>query len=77
MVVRLLLLRRMYFLLKVPKHEIFVNEFIILSYPIWVGNLRSEPKNTLSEALGCYSHYVVLPMTEYAVKIIPSLLSIC
>ncbi len=30
--------------LKVPKHEIFVNELFILSDPIWVGDLRTEPK---------------------------------
>jgi hypothetical protein len=30
--------------LKVPKREIFVIEFFILSDPIWVGNLRNEPK---------------------------------
>ncbi len=31
--------------LKVPKHEIFVTELIILSHPIWIGDLRNEPKN--------------------------------
>ncbi len=31
--------------LKVPKREIFVTEFIILSHPIWIGDLRNEPKN--------------------------------
>ena len=30
--------------LKVPKREIFVTEFFILSDPIWVGDLRNEPK---------------------------------
>jgi hypothetical protein len=31
--------------LKVPKHEIFVTELIILSHPIWVGDLRTKAKN--------------------------------
>jgi hypothetical protein len=31
-------------LLKVPKREIFVIELLILSDPIWVGDLRNEPK---------------------------------
>jgi hypothetical protein len=31
-------------LLKVPKREIFVTELFILSDPIWVGDLRTEPK---------------------------------
>ena len=30
--------------LKVPKREIFVTELFILSDPIWVGDLRTEPK---------------------------------
>ncbi len=30
--------------LKVPKLEIFVTELFILSDPIWVGDLRTEPK---------------------------------
>ncbi len=30
--------------LKVPKREIFVTELYILSDPIWVGDLRTEPK---------------------------------
>jgi hypothetical protein len=30
--------------LKVPKREIFVTELFILSDPIWVGDLRNEPK---------------------------------
>ncbi len=29
---------------KVPKPEIFVTELFILSDPIWVGDLRNEPK---------------------------------
>jgi hypothetical protein len=32
--------------LKVPKREIFVTELFILSDPIWVGDLRTEPKKT-------------------------------
>ncbi len=32
--------------LKVPKREIFVTELFILSDPIWVGDLRNEPKKT-------------------------------
>jgi len=31
--------------LKVPKREIFVTELIILSHPIWVGDLRTKAKN--------------------------------
>ncbi len=31
--------------LKVPKREIFVTELFILSDPIWIGDLRIEPKN--------------------------------
>ena len=30
--------------LKVPKREIFVIELFIQSDPIWVGDLRTEPK---------------------------------
>ncbi len=30
--------------LKVAKREIFVTELFILSDPIWVGDLRNEPK---------------------------------
>jgi hypothetical protein len=30
--------------LKVPKREIFVTEFFVLRDPIWVGDLRNEPK---------------------------------
>jgi hypothetical protein len=30
--------------LKVPKREIFVTELFLLSDPIWVGDLRTEPK---------------------------------
>jgi hypothetical protein len=29
----------------VPKREIFVTELSTLSDPIWVGNLKNEPKN--------------------------------
>ncbi len=32
------------FTLKVPKREMFVTELFILSDPIWVGDLRTEPK---------------------------------
>ncbi len=31
--------------LKVPKREIFLAELFILSNPIWIGDLRTEPKN--------------------------------
>jgi hypothetical protein len=31
--------------LKVPKREIFVTELIILSHPIWIGDLRTKAKN--------------------------------
>ncbi len=30
--------------LKVPKREIFVTELFLLGDPIWVGDLRNEPK---------------------------------
>jgi hypothetical protein len=30
--------------LKVPKREIFLTELFILSDPIWIGDLRNEPK---------------------------------
>jgi hypothetical protein len=33
-----------YIHLKVPKREIFVTELFTLSDPIWVGDLRTEPK---------------------------------
>jgi hypothetical protein len=39
-------------ILKVPKREIFVTELFILSDPIWVGDLRTEPKNLLCKVLG-------------------------
>jgi hypothetical protein len=32
-------------ILKVPKREIFVTKLFTLSDPIWVGDLRTEPKN--------------------------------
>ncbi len=31
--------------LKVPKREIFETELIILSHPIWIGDLRTKAKN--------------------------------
>ncbi len=31
-------------LLKVPKHEKFVTELFTLSDPIWIGDMRTEPK---------------------------------
>jgi hypothetical protein len=31
--------------LKVPKREIFLTEVIILSYPIWTGDLGTKAKN--------------------------------
>jgi hypothetical protein len=31
--------------LKVPKREIFVTELFTLSDPIWIGDLRTEPRN--------------------------------
>ena len=40
------LLPVMIMILKVPKREIFVTELFILSDPIWVGDLRTEPKKT-------------------------------
>jgi hypothetical protein len=32
-------------ILKVPKREIFVTELIILSDPLWIGDLRTKAKN--------------------------------
>ena len=64
-------------ILKVPKREIFVTELFILSDPIWVGDLRTEPKKTICvKCKADICHFVSLPMTEYAVKIIPRLLSV-
>jgi hypothetical protein len=40
--------------LKVPKREIFVIKLIILSHPIWIGDLRQNQKIDLYELLGCY-----------------------
>jgi hypothetical protein len=62
--------------LKVPKREIFVTELSTLSDPIWVGDLRNEPKNPFD--VNCWvdiPRFAFLAMTEYAVKIIPRLLS--
>jgi hypothetical protein len=36
----------------VPKSEIFVTELFILSDPIWVSDLRTEPINLLCKVLG-------------------------
>ena len=33
--------------LKVPKREIFVTELIILSDPLWIGDLRTKVKNQI------------------------------
>jgi hypothetical protein len=44
-------------LFKVPKREIFVTELIILSHPIWIGDLRNDQKIDLYELLGCYSPF--------------------
>ncbi len=30
---------------KVPKRDIFVSELFTLSDPLWIGDLRIEPKN--------------------------------
>ncbi len=59
-------------MLKVPKRELFT-----LNVPIWIGDLRTEPKNPICVKCEVDSrHFVCLPMTDYAVKIISSLLSI-
>ncbi len=34
-------------MLKVPKREIFVTELIILSDPLWIGDLRTKVKNQI------------------------------
>ncbi len=57
-----------------PKREIFVTEFFTLSDPIWVGDLRTEPKIYFRRA--DIRHFVFLAMTKHAVKIIPRLLSL-
>ncbi len=65
------------FFLKVPKREIFVTELFILSDPIWVGDLRNESKkNFCVKCKADIPHFVSLPVTEYAVKIIPRPLSV-
>jgi hypothetical protein len=33
------------FTLVVPKREIFITDLILLSYPIWIGDLRTKAKN--------------------------------
>jgi hypothetical protein len=38
-------------ILKVPKREIFVTELFILSDPIWVGDLRPEPKKPFFKSI--------------------------
>ena len=43
-VVSMVSVAEIFFYLKVPKREIFVTELFILSDPIWVGDLRTEPK---------------------------------
>ncbi len=58
-----------------PKREIFVTELFTLSGPIWIGDLRTDQKIHLCEVLVDIPHFVLLPMTECAVKIIPRLLS--
>ncbi len=62
--------------LKVPKREIFLTELIILNYPFWTGDLGANAKKLI--CMKCKAdicHFVFLPTTEYAVKIIPCLLS--
>ncbi len=62
-----------------PKREIFVTELFILSDPIWVGDLRNEPKKHLCKVLGRYSGILFFtddwvcgknysPPTEYCSK---------
>jgi hypothetical protein len=43
--IHIYLFSKILFALKVPKREIFVTELFVLSDPIWVGDLRNEPKN--------------------------------
>jgi hypothetical protein len=54
----------------VPKREIFVTELIILSHPIWIGDLRTKAKNRF-----VIRHFGFFPLTECALKNIPRLLS--
>ncbi len=68
--------------LKVPKHEIFLTELIILSYPIWIGDLGSTVKNWFVwySSFCFFTGYWVCGKNysspaEYVVKIIPRLLS--
>ncbi len=64
-------------LLKVPKHEIFLTELIMyteLSHlDRWLGVYSK--KFICMKCKGDIRHFVFLPATEYAVKIIPRLLS--
>ncbi len=41
---KILMLGHLWAPLKVPKREIFVTELFILSDPIWVGDMRTEPE---------------------------------
>ncbi len=57
--------------LKVPKREIFVTEIFTiftLTNPIWVGDLRHEPKKC-SKVLGWYSPFGFFAMTESSAKL--------
>jgi hypothetical protein len=60
----------------VPKREIFVTELFILSYPTWVCDLRTEPKNPFVLSVRLIFAIFFLPMTEYAGKIIAGILSV-
>ncbi len=50
--------------LKVPKREIFVTELSTLSDPIWVGDLKNEPKKSI--CVNCWvdiPHFAFLAMS--------------
>jgi hypothetical protein len=61
--------------LKVPKREIFVTELIILSHPIWIGDLRTKAKNRFVRIVRLlFAILVFFSLTECALKNIPRLL---
>ncbi len=49
---------KMYFPLKVPKHEIFVAGIFTQIIPVWVGDLGTMPKNSKSLWLVPYIHFL-------------------
>ena len=59
-----------------PKREIFVTELIILSHPIWIGDLRNKAKIRFVRIVRLlFAILFFFPLTECALKNIPRLLS--